>query len=131
MAFGKLTDVSTPVTDPLSELAKLAGDVIAWKDFLAGRIAEMEQLAYRGMAGEQIKGEIQLFGQALDRCDRVLSSIARLNIDDRLARITEAQATMVLKAFDRALQAAEVPERKRATALREGVKHLRLTSPCS
>ena len=51
-AFGRLTDVSTPVHDPLSELAKLAGDVIAWKDFLAGRISEMEQLAYRGMAGE-------------------------------------------------------------------------------
>lgn len=125
-AFGRLADVSSPVADPLTALADLAGHVTAWLEFLAGRIAEMEKLAYSGVAGEQVKGEITLFERALDRCNTVLGTYARLNIDERLARISEQQADMVLKALGAGLDAAGVTSDRRPVALRAAAGHLRL-----
>lgn len=126
-AFGRLADHSMPVTDPLTELTKLAGDVVAWKDFLAGRIETLENLRFEDAKGsEQIRGELVLFGQALDRCNTVLATVAKLNIDDRLVRISERQAEAVIAAIDAALDAADVPRERRADAKRAAASHLRL-----
>ena len=38
-----------------------------------------------------------MWERALDRCERVLVAMARLNIDERLVRITEAQGKIVIK----------------------------------
>lgn len=125
-AFGRLADVSTPVADPLTALADLAGHVGAWMQFLADRVADLQTLAYSGEAGEQVKGEIVLFERALDRCNTVLGTYARLNIDERLARISEQQADMVLKALGAGLDAAGVTSDRRPIALRAAAGHLRL-----
>lgn len=125
-AFGRLSDVSAPVADPLTALSQLAGHVSAWMEFLAGRIGALESLSYdSGFAGEQIRGEIQLWERALDRCNAVFGTAARLNIDERLARISERQADLVLKAIDVALDAAEVPSARRTDAKRAAARHLR------
>lgn len=124
--FGRLTDVSTPVTDPLTALFGLAGHVNSWMEFLAGRIADLAQLSYDSeYAGQQISGEIELWERALDRCNTVFGTAARLNIDDRLARITERQADVVLKAIEAALEAVEVPAERRPDARRAAARHLR------
>lgn len=67
----------TPVTDPLGELLQLAGEVRAVKDVLA---AKVEQGGPAAMAYER----------SLDRVHRVLADIARLNIEERLARLQGA-----------------------------------------
>lgn len=124
-AFGKLTDVSTPVEDPLTELQKLAGDVVAWKEYLAGKIAAIERLSYDSeMSGEQIRGEVQLWERALDRCNTVLATCARLDIDGRLAAIKEKQADAVIAAIEAALDTAGVPVGERAAAKRAAAAHL-------
>jgi hypothetical protein len=93
-ALGKLTEVLgdvEPVANPLLELSKIAGETIRWKQVIAKRVAELEQLRYQGGAGEQVRAEIALFERALDRCSTVLANIVRLNIDERLATITDRQ----------------------------------------
>lgn len=126
-AFGRLAEHSRPVGDPLTELTKLAGDVVAWKDFLAGRIETLETLRFEDAKGsEQIRGELTLFGQALDRCNTVLATVARLDIDTRLAAITIEQHAMVLRAVEAALDAAGVPAERRPAAKKAAAGHLRL-----
>ncbi len=127
--FGRLGDVSTPITDPLSALANLAGHVNAWMEFLAGRIEDLKSLTYSSeFSGEQIMGEIQLWERALDRCNAVFGTAARLNIDERLAAITERQAEVVMAAIDAALDAAGVAAEQRVPAKRAAARRLRVVA---
>jgi len=81
-----------PVTNPLLELSKLAGEAIRWKQIIAERVAELQQLRYEDLKGaEQMRAEIAIFERSLDRCSTILTSIVRLNIDERLATITDRQ----------------------------------------
>jgi hypothetical protein len=98
-ALGKL-DVK-PVHNPLTALAELAGEITAWKELAAERVAQLRELAQRNfMSGaDEVHAEIQVYERALDRCVHVLATIARLNIDERLVKISEQQAAIVKEAL--------------------------------
>lgn len=116
-----------PVGDPFTELAKLAGQAVAWKDALAEKVNELTgdgcarcrdgdsdgaadriRYAAAGAGTEQLRSEVALFERAMDRCGSLLSSIAKLDIDDRMARISDRQAEVVIRAVDAALAAVGV-----------------------
>ena len=102
-AIGKLEVI--PVEDPLTEMAKLAGEVVAWKDAIAQHVSFLEDIRYDGeKTGEQVRGEVIVFERALDRCNTVLATMARLNIDERLAQVSEAQAQLVADALSAVLR---------------------------
>lgn len=84
----------TPVGDPLTALADLAGEVVAWKDLAAAHVARLQQMARDNeiSGAEEVRASIVVFERALDRALAVLGTIAKLNIDERLARITEQRA---------------------------------------
>lgn len=91
------------VEDPLTELGRLAGEVVAWKNAMRERVGLLNgQLRYsaRGVGTEQLRAEVALFERAMDRCSQILGLIARLNIDERLARISERQADAVIEAVE-------------------------------
>lgn len=113
------------VDDPLGELAKLAGQVLAWRDVCADMVNELKSVRYGTENGEQLRAEVALFERALDRCASVLVAIAKLNIDDRLARISEQQAEVVVRAVDAALAAAGLTGEKAAEARRVAARELR------
>lgn len=103
----------TPVDNPLSALAELAGEILAVKDIFRARLAELEQDADT----ERQAAVLGLYERALDRSARVLGDIARLKIDERLMAVTEHQAqtlvavfTAVLEQLDLGEQAAQVRE---------------------
>lgn len=101
--LGRLT--STPVTDPLTALQHLAGKAHAWMDLLEGHVAELERLRYSAAeGGEHIRGEVVLFERAMDQCRKVLVDVARLDIDERLMRITEGQMLLALQLVDAILR---------------------------
>lgn len=128
-AFGRLSDHSNPVTDPLSALSALAGHVTAWMEFLAGRISALEQLAWEGeFTGEQIKGEIVLFERSMDRCSHVLTAMARLNIDQRLAKVSERQVEIVTAAITASLAELGLNAEQQREARSGVVRHLRLVT---
>jgi len=97
-----------PVDDPLSALALLAGQAIAWKDDMAAKVAELTSLRYSTEGGEQLRSEVALWERALDRCERFCVSMARLDIDERLTAIAEAQAEVILSVFSAALGQAGI-----------------------
>ena|GEM_PF-2398344 len=123
--FGKHVVVG-PVHNPLDVYAQLTGEVIGWKDALGQLVRDLTGPGYRGATGEQIRAEVQLFERALDRCNTVLSTYARLGIDERLARISEAQSAMVLAALDAGLAAVGVVGQRAVEAKRAAAKRLRV-----
>jgi hypothetical protein len=56
----------------------------------------------------------------------VLTSLARLKIDERLARIEQDKADMVIRAMEAALKAAQVPAERVPLARRQFAAQLRV-----
>jgi hypothetical protein len=95
-----------PVGDPLDALARLAGQVVAWQETISSIVNRLsaDRVRYEGGAGaEQLRAEVALYERAMDRTGHVLGMIAKLNIDDRLARVTERQAEQVIDAINAVL----------------------------
>lgn len=102
-----------PVDDPLSELARITGQVIAWKDAIAAKVNELTSLRYENEnGGEQLRAEVGLLERAFDRCEKFLSSMARLNIDERLAAISEQRAEVIFTVLVTALERAGIEPAK-------------------
>lgn len=103
-----------PVDDPLSALAAITAEVIGWKDQMAGLVNKLASVRYEaqgdGGGGEQLRAEVALLERAFDRCEKFLTAMARLNIDERLARVSEAQAAVFVTVLLAALQAAPHPD---------------------
>lgn len=97
-----------PIHNPLDAFAEIAGTVHGWMQLMQRLVEDLGSPRYETMTGEQIRGEVQLFERALDRCNTVLGTYAKLNIDERLARIEQAKAERVLRAVEAALAAAGV-----------------------
>lgn len=107
--FGRLADHARPVDNPLDALATTAGEIVAWKDFCAAQIADLRELRSTDDKGaEQINALVALFERSLDRAVAALATISKLNIEDRLAKITEVQARAVVAALEAGFAAAGV-----------------------
>lgn len=124
--LGALTVV--PVENPLAELQRLAGEARAWKELCASHVANLERMRYGMEGGEAIRGEIILFERAIDRCLAILGTIAKLNIDERLVRIAEAQRDMVIEALDAGIKKAGVSGPLALSARAEAARHLRVVA---
>jgi len=116
-----------PVDNPLVVLAELAGQAVAFKDALAERVNRLQDnIRYEDARGsEQLRSEVALWERALDRCERFCTSMARLRIDDRLAKVEEAQVELLLAALDAGLIAVDVDPGRRAEAKAAAARHLR------
>lgn len=110
---------SEPVTDPLAALLALAGEVLAFKTYVAGRVAELDagDWRYNTAVAEQVRGEITLYERALDRAARVLADINRLNLEERMVRLSERQASLVVVAFERLMEALGLDDGQQERAL--------------
>lgn len=122
-----LAELDIPaVEDPLAALLELAGQVIAWQKATATLVNGLEELRYEDSKGsEQLRSEVVLYERAMDRAVNVLAAIARLNIEERLARVTERQADAVIDAIDAALAAVGVTGQDAARAKQAAARHLR------
>jgi hypothetical protein len=118
-------DVSV-IADPLTELGKLAGQVVAYKDALARLVNDLGSIRYEDAKGaEQLRAEVAVFNVALGECRQVLVSMARLDIDRRLAAIEETKARAVVAAIDAALSHAGITGPTATEARQVAARHLR------
>lgn len=115
-----------PIADPLTALAELAGQAVAFKDAIAEKVNKLRAIRFLDHKGsEQLRSELAVFERALDRCERFVTSMVKLGLDERLVRIEEKQADLVLDAIEAALDAADVPADMRPEAKRAAVRILR------
>lgn len=125
--FGATVPDSPPVDNPLAAYAELAGRVLAWMRLMDSLLDELTGVGYRDQRnGEQVHAAVQLYERAMDRSNQVLSSYARLKIDERLVAITEAQKQIVLGAIDAALNELGLDGEDRAKAIQAVARHLRI-----
>ena len=103
--------------DPLAELHELASEVLRWRDVCRQMVGELGEIRYRSAkAGEQVRAEIVLYTQALDRAERILVDIHRLGLEDRMAARLERDASDVEALIERLLEGLGLDSRDRQTA---------------
>lgn len=131
--LGRLNIVA--VDNPLEELSKLAGEIVAWKDMLGAKVAELADLTSGDEGGsaalpdaDRVRAEIVLFERGLDRCVTVLGQIARLNIDERLTTIRETQLRQVSDALTMAMRDAGMDTSKQREVVGSLGRHLRVAA---
>lgn len=98
----------TPIDNPLTALAKVAGEIAAIKDRLGARVDALtdEQLRSTDDKGaEQVRSELTVYVNLLNQLAGTLGVFAKLNIDERLARIDEETRRMILRAMEAGLSA--------------------------
>lgn len=97
------------VTDPLGELVDITSEVLELKDHIRTLVEGLHHLSSRDAKGaEQIHALVGAYERALDRSATWLATVARLGIDERMARVNEAQTQMVVRAFEAGLAAIGV-----------------------
>jgi hypothetical protein len=115
-----------PVDNPFTELQSLAGEMVAVKNLLRSEFERLDRLRYSSAVGtEQLRGELAAYQGALRDTAAVLSAIGRLRIDERMAAISEQQATVVIGAIEAALTAAGITGKDASTAKAVAARHLR------
>lgn len=111
------------VENPLLELQRLTGEVVAWKDALATHVASLVD-AYRftdEKGSEQLRAEVALYERALDRAGKFLEMWARLGLDAMLAemqvRVTEGQVKALTSGLEAYRTAAGVGDAEHEAGL--------------
>lgn len=118
-----------PVDNPLTALSQLAGEIVAFKDELGRRLNQLHSLRYEdAKGGEQLRSEVALYERALDRTVQVLATIARLNIDERLAKINAEQAELMKQILTGGMTDAGLPTEQRTEVLGHVARRLRLVA---
>lgn len=105
-----LRDPVRPVVDPLSDLLSVAARATRLMEVLEAQASALKDMRYKTVSGEQTRAELLAYERALDRCARILADIVRLGIDERLARVDEVLAGVVVASHRKALAAAGVIE---------------------
>jgi hypothetical protein len=97
---------ATPVADPLEALQRLAGRALALEETIGHLVNNLTSIRYESggeSSSEQLRAEVAVLERAMDRCGRLLVDIAKLNIEERMAKVTEKQAKMAMDALAAAL----------------------------
>lgn len=101
-----LTDAQGPLSlpDVYREMLTTAGTAVAWQRVLRERVESLDGFSSTsGMGAEQVRADVILFERAMDRTAKVLELIARLDLDARIAQISEVQGEQVARVLRSAL----------------------------
>jgi hypothetical protein len=79
-----------PISNPYEVLADLLGEIVAFKDYLRGKVDELDRLVTFGEAGEQVKGVLGAYERALDRSLKAAGDIGKLDLSARALQFEQA-----------------------------------------
>lgn len=119
------------VADPLTELARIADEAVAFKDYLRDQVTslngvltywqEKDYLDGEGgvewtKAAEDIRAVVAAYERALDRCARILANIVKLDLAGRLLEVNQAKANSIADAVRSGLGQVDMPAEIRRAA---------------
>jgi hypothetical protein len=113
-----------PISDPYHALAELAGEVLKVKEVLLQKVEALPSIEDIGAGpiATQISVVLSAYERSLDRSASLLTNIARLDLDARIAalqsRIDSATAELVSTAMSGALAGASVPAEMQESVMR-------------
>lgn len=117
-----------PVADPLEALQRLAGRALALEETIGQLVNDLTSIRYESGGeggGEQLRAEVAVLERAMDRCGKLLVDIAKLNIEERMARVTEKQAELAADALRTVLREMGLPPEQQQDAQARLGRHLR------
>lgn len=115
-----------PCTDPLEALQRLAGRALAWEQAIGEAVNRLTEIRYEDVqASEQLRAEVAVMERAMDRCGKFLVDMARLNLEERLAKVTEMQAQMAMDAMAAAMREMGMSPEQQRDARGRMARHLR------
>ena len=95
--------------DPIHQLQVLAAEAIHIKNVFASKVDELNEWHYtNGEATEEVRAVVAGLERGIDRAHRVLLSMARLDLDARLVKLSEAQATLLKRVVEAVLESKEL-----------------------
>lgn len=98
-----------PLDNPIAQLQMLAAEVVAFKNILGSKVEELRGWSYDDISDkEDLRAIILAYERALDRTQKTLVEMARLNIEERLARLNEAQANLLKQVVEAVLDSKEL-----------------------
>ena len=93
--------------DVYAELLALGKEALRWKRACARMLGEVEEIRYRAGSGEQLRAEVKLYTESIERVAKILTDLAKLGIAERALehqqRVSEAQGVKVAEALRAAL----------------------------
>lgn len=109
-----------PVTDPIGEYAKTAGEIIAFKEVCRDQINHLQGswVGEDQVENEYVRALVQLYERSLDRSQKVLNDMLRIGLDaaalgHAAARPSQEQAAAFGRVLDGLLQGLELtPEQQ-------------------
>ena len=123
--------ITTPkledIANPFLMLMEQAQRVMDFQEQCRQNLAKLQDNEWRYSGeriGEQIRGEVQTYQAAMKQGTDLLTKIAKLNIEERLARIEERQAAIIEMAIVRTLAELDLPLELQAQARRRIVEHM-------
>jgi hypothetical protein len=100
-----------PIGNPYEVLSDLLGEIVAFKDYLRGKVDELDRLVTFGEAGEQVKGVLGAYERALDRSLKAAGEIGKLDLSARAlafdGALAQAQAERLELVINETLTAME------------------------
>jgi hypothetical protein len=111
-----------PLGDPVEELLALGAEILAWLSVVRERLTELQDFsAMDGALIDRERALVSIYGQALDRGERVLTSLAKLGLEERRVRLSESQAALLVAIITGVLDhpdlALDAARRERGRAL--------------
>jgi hypothetical protein len=87
-------------------------------DDLVRRLVELDELRYEhGKAGEQLRGELQIWLQMQTLLGKTAADYLKLNVAERKQRLAESQALMVVQVIKAILGRLELSREQKALAV--------------
>lgn len=121
---------AAPIGDPLTELLKLAGEMRAFADAAAHLVNGLDEIRYESRAGtEQLRAEVGLYERASMRLVNVLVALVRLRVEERLVRVEEKQADLIVSAVEAGFAAIGLSREDALMAKQVIARHLRALPP--
>jgi hypothetical protein len=103
-----------PNVNPVEELMSLGAEVTALKDVLRARVADLadpEWVTTSKLAVEDVGALVRAYERALDRCERTLTGMLRLDLEARQVHIAERDAEVIWRAIGAGLVAIGASDR--------------------
>lgn len=118
--------------DTITEMDRLAAEVIAFKDVCRERLDQLlsldDSIRYEGKTGEQLRAEVALYERSLDRCNTVLATNVKLDIDGKKKQLDKDQAAIVVALVRAILGGLDLTKAQKQLATRVVPEQMRAIS---
>ncbi|GGU61712.1 hypothetical protein [Lentzea flava] len=105
------------VADPYEALSRVAAELLAHKDAWAQRVNALDAITSQSPLGaESIRVEIELYGRSMIAAARTLEVLAKLQLDDRRVRVSEAIGQQVASVIKLILTELQLSDEQQAAA---------------